>query len=86
MRLDPQPDGGFVIDAKDLGPLLGVDPSEVPRLMRDGLITRRFERGEGEDEGRFRLTFLHGATTLRLILDADGIVLERSRVLGSPAP
>ncbi|MBP1804433.1 DUF6522 family protein [Rubellimicrobium aerolatum] len=86
MRLEPRPDGGFVIDAEDLGPLLGLDPSRVPGLMREGRIVHRFETGEAEDRGRFRLTFVHGATTLRLVLATDGTVLEQSRILGAPAP
>ena len=47
-------------------------------------IKSRFERGEGEDEGRFRVTFLHGRTTVRLIVSADGTVLQQSRVRGAP--
>ena len=85
MRLEPTPEGGFVIDAMDLGPLLDLDPPRVPELMREGRITSRFERGEGEDEGRFRVTFLHEGTTVRLIVAADGTVLQRSRVRGASA-
>lgn len=74
---------GFTIAAEDLGPLLGLPPAEVPVLMRDGAITSRFETGEGADEGRFRLTFLHGTLRLRLTVDADGQVLSQSRVHGA---
>ena len=84
MRLEPTPEGGFVIDALDLGPLLEIDPPRVPELMREGRITSRFERGEGEDDGRFRVTFLHENTTVRLIVSADGTVLQQSRVRGAP--
>ncbi|TNC44168.1 hypothetical protein FHG66_20765 [Rubellimicrobium rubrum] len=83
MRLEPTPEGGFVIDAQDLGPLLGVDAAQVPDLMREGHLTRRFERGEGEDLGRFRLTFRYGTVTVRLVLTADGTVIEQSRILGA---
>lgn len=86
MRLDPLPNGGFLIDADDLGPLLGVDPPRVPALMREGAITRRFEKGLGEDEGRFRLTFLHDRVTVRLIVAADGTVISQARILGAPTP
>ncbi|WP_210530427.1 DUF6522 family protein [Rubellimicrobium arenae] len=84
MRLEPRPDGGFTIDAEDLGPLLGIDPPEVPALLRDGRIASRFERGEGDDMGRFRVTFRHGGVTLRLVLDADGTVIGQSRIKGPP--
>ena len=73
-----------MIDAEDLGPLLDLDPSQVPGLMREGQITSRFERGEGEDLGRFRVTFLHGRTTLRLIVSADGSVVQKSRIVAAP--
>ena len=85
MRLEPTIEGGFVIDAEDLGPLLGVDPPRVPELMREGRITSRFEQGEDEDEGRFRVTFLHDDMMVRLIITADGMVLQRSRVRGTTA-
>ena len=84
MRLEPTPEGGFVIDAEDLGPLLGLDLARVPDLMREGRITSRSEHGEGEDEGRFRITFRYADTIVRLILVADGTVIQQSRVLGAP--
>ncbi len=78
MRLEPTEDG-FVIDAADLGPLLGLPPAEVPRLMREGQITTLSETGEGEDSGRFRVTFRHGAVRVRFTVDAEGRVLTQSR-------
>jgi Family of unknown function (DUF6522) len=84
VKLDLSGDG-FVIEAVDLGRLLGRPPVEVQRLMREGGITSRFERGEGEDAGRFRLTFFDGAQQLRLIVAEDGQVLKRTRVR-RPAP
>ena len=76
MRLEPMPEGGFVVDAEDLGPLLDVEPLRVPELMREGRITSRSEHGEGEDDGRYRLTFWHERTTLRLVVQADGTVID----------
>ena len=54
--------------------------------MRQGRITSRFERGEGADAGRFRVTFFHGPRRVRLTLDGDGPVLQRSRVTAAPPP
>ncbi len=39
---------------------LGLEPFQVQRLMREGKLTSRFERGVDEDDGRYRLTFFHG--------------------------
>jgi len=80
MHLEPRPEGGFTVDAEDLGPLLGVDPSLVPELMRGGQITSRSETGDGEDLGRFRLTFRYGVLTVRLVVTTEGEVLQQSRI------
>lgn len=85
MRLEPS-DSGMTIDATDLGRLLGRPPEEVKRMMRDGAITTRFERGEGEDAGRFRLTFFEGEQRIRLIVDGSGNVLQTSRSRSGPPP
>jgi hypothetical protein len=85
MRLDPT-EGGFAIDAADLGALLDLPVEDVRSLMREGRITSRFERGEGVDAGRFRLTFTYDRRRVRLTLDGDGTVLQRSRVTAAPPP
>ncbi len=79
MKLTPQ-DGGFVIDAADLGPLLNLTPAEVPALMAAGEITRRFEEGREADAGRFRVTFLYRTKRLRLTVNAAGEVLAQSLI------
>ncbi|NCO85825.1 MAG: hypothetical protein GW886_04250 [Rhodobacterales bacterium] len=85
MKLTPLPDGGFQIDALDLGAALGLAPATIPALMRAGQITHVSETGTGEDEGRFRVTFRHGHVRLRLTVDAQGEVLARS-LIRSPPP
>ncbi|SMY09423.1 DUF6522 family protein [Flavimaricola marinus] len=72
-------DGQTTIDAKDLGPLLGLEPAEVPERMRSGDITSRSEIGVGEDEGRFRLYFFHNQKQVRLTCASDGTVLFISK-------
>ncbi len=67
------------IDARDLGGLLDLPPDEVQDLMRAGKITSRFETGEGDDQGKVRLTFFHGGRRVRLTCGADGTVLTTSR-------
>ncbi len=78
MRLEPT-DGGMTIDAADLARLLDLPAEDVRRMMNDGFITTRFERGEGEDAGRYRLTFFEGDRRIRLIVDGSGEVLQTSR-------
>lgn len=85
MRLE-RSGGGFTVDAVDLGPLLDLAPADVPALMRQGRITSLSEEGVGEDAGRFRLTFRHDVTTVRLTLDADGQVLTVARTVVPPPP
>jgi hypothetical protein len=72
-------DGQPVIDARDLGPLLGLEPARIPEKMRSGEITSRFETGVEEDAGRFRLTFYHDGTRIRLTCGPDGTVLSTVR-------
>jgi Family of unknown function (DUF6522) len=85
MKLAP-PETGFEIDAIDLGPLLELRPADIQRMMREGKITSRFERGEGEDAGRFRLTFFHSNRRVQLTIAGDGEVLKQTRVSwSSPA-
>jgi hypothetical protein len=68
------------VDAHDLGPLLGLDPAEVPAKMRSGEITSRSEQGVDDDAGRVRLTFWYKGQRVRLICDADGTVLKTTRI------
>ena len=82
MKLDVS-DGRTTIDAHDLAPLIGCDPAEVPPLMRAGKITSVFEKGEGTDAGRFRVTFRLGATKVRFTCAADGTVLSHIRTRGA---
>ena len=82
MKLDVK-EGRVTIDAHDLAPLIGCDASEVPGLMRAGKITSIFEKGEGTDAGRFRVTFRYGATRVRFTCAADGTVLSQIRTTGT---
>ncbi|MEO3416738.1 DUF6522 family protein [Roseovarius sp. CAU 1744] len=72
-------DGGVTVDARDLAPLIGCRPADVPGLMREGKITSVFERGEGADAGRFRVSFRFGATKVRFTCAEDGTVLSQIR-------
>ncbi|MDF1609320.1 DUF6522 family protein [Hoeflea sp. YIM 152468] len=73
-------DGGIVIDAAIVGPLLNVAPAEVPRLMREGAITSLSEAGIDEHAGEHRLSFFYQGRRLRLQVAASGEIRARSIV------
>lgn len=77
-------DGQPVIDAGDLAGLLGIDPAEVQAKMRQGDITSKFEVGQDEDAGRFRLTFYHNGKRVRLTCTSDGNVISTIRTDARP--
>jgi hypothetical protein len=66
--------GTFSVDAALIAEGLGIEPAHVQPRMRDGSITSLCERGLGDDSGRYRLTFFHGARRFRLVVDAAGNV------------
>lgn len=73
-------EGQRVIDAEDLGAFLNIAPSAVQEAMRTGDITSRYETGEGDDTGRFRLTFLHAGRRVQLTCAEDGRVIGTVRM------
>jgi len=70
--------GQATVDAADLGPLLGLDPSQVPEKMRSGEITSRSETGVDADAGRLRLIFYYNDKRVRLTCTTDGDVISTS--------
>jgi hypothetical protein len=69
---------GIQIDANLLGEGLGIEPRSIPGLLRSGAITGRCERGIGEDEGRYRMSFFHQGRRFRIVIHESGRVLQRS--------
>ncbi len=69
-------DGSFVLDAARLAKRFGWSAEELRELMRRGLVTSRVERGEGEDEGRWRLSVRCGNRCWQAIVLPDGTVAE----------
>lgn len=72
--------GEFCIEARLLGDLFKVEPAAIPALVRGGVLTGVCERGMGEDDGKYRLSFFYGSRRVRLNVDAAGTVLRRSVV------
>ncbi|MDO5528822.1 MAG: DUF6522 family protein [Paracoccus sp. (in: a-proteobacteria)] len=68
----------FQVDAELLSGAFGLSQAEIKARMRDGRITSRCETGEGEDAGRWRLTFQHEGRALRLVVDGTGAIISRA--------
>lgn len=77
-------ESGPVVAAEDVAPLLGVAPADLPRLMREGVVTARHEVGVGEDAGRFRMVFRYRDCMVRLTCAGDGEVVSRVRTSSGP--
>lgn len=75
-------DNTFLVDAVLIGQLLHVPAAHVPALMREGKVTSACERGAGEHEGEFRLTFFYRNRRARLATDSAGREIEFSRCGG----
>lgn len=69
-------DGSFVLDAARLAKCFGWSAEELRELMRRGLVTSRVERGEGEDEGRWRLSVRCGNRRWQAVMLPDGTVTD----------
>jgi len=69
---------GFEVDATLIAAAFGLDPAQLQEKMRAGDVTSLCEKGEGDDEGRYRLTFRHDGRAMRLTVDANGRVLSRA--------
>lgn len=80
-------EGVFSIDAALLGAFLDVAPARIQALMRRHEIISVCERGEGEHQGLYRLTFSYGRRRVRLGVDEAGRIVRRTVVdLGGQAP
>lgn len=71
-------DNTFTLDAALIGDLLGIPAKDVPHLMRERAITSLCEKGEGSDQGEFRLSFFFRNCRARLNIADSGRVLNRT--------
>lgn len=72
-------DDGFVVDAEIIAEALGIAASEIQGLIRSNVISSRCEKGVGEDEGFWRLTFFHSNRAFRLTVGNNTQILSRAR-------
>lgn len=82
--------GTITVDPAIVAKGLRLDPEALRDHLRCGNVTSLCEKGEGEDEGRFRLTFFSSTRRLRLVVDASGVILTTSTAdygrKGAPKP
>ncbi len=69
-------DGQVTIDAEALAVGLGLSVEALKDKMIKGLVTSVTEAGEGQDEGCVRLTFRYRARLWRIVVKADGTLVE----------
>ena len=68
--------GDFTLDAEIVARGFGWSARELHEHMRRGLVTSLVERGEGDDEDGWRLSFRCGNRRWRAIVSADGAITE----------
>ena len=61
-----------------IGGGLGIGPSQVQAQLREGKISILCERGIGEDQGRYRVTFYRGKRRFRILIAESGNIIEES--------
>lgn len=70
----------ITVEAALVAGALALTEDELRERMRAGRIVTRCERGEGEDAGRWRLSFVDGGRILRLTVDGTGGLVSRSLI------
>lgn len=68
-------EGQTQIDADIVARGLDIDAATLRQGMRDGTVTSSFERGEGPDAGRVRLTFFSRERRVRIVAENTGRIL-----------
>ena len=71
-------DGSVYLEASLIAADFGLDAPGVLEAMRTGRMTSVWETGVDDDAGRYRVTFFHENRQLRLTVDVNGQILERS--------
>ncbi len=69
--------GEFQLPAELLATRFGWPTQTLRDMMRRGFVTSRVERGEGEDEGRWRLSVRCGNRRWQAVVEVDGRVSEQ---------
>jgi hypothetical protein len=67
--------GTIEVDPAIVATGLRLDPETLRAMLHSGDVTSLCEKGEGEDAGRYRLTFFSPHRRLRLVVDENGTIL-----------
>ena len=70
--------GAVQIDASIIAEGLGLPTAVLREGMRTGQISGVSERGVGEHEGRYRLTFFSQRRRFRMVFDSSGSIIQRT--------
>ena len=68
--------GAFTLDADMLARHFGWPAETLRDFMRRGMVSSTVERGEGDDEGRWRLGVRCGNRRWQAIVEPDGAVVS----------
>jgi len=79
-------DDQITIDAEVLAPKLGLTVEALKDNMSNGIVTSVAETGIDEDAGRTRLTFRYRARVWRVVVEADGSLIEDPVLPLKPRP
>ena len=77
-------DGQITIDAEALAPKLALSVEALKENMANGLVTILAE--VDKDAGRTRLTFRYRARVWRVVVEANGTLVENPARAGKPTP
>jgi len=69
---------GPVVKAKLIGNLLNIPEDQVPGHIQNGDITTLLEKGVGEHDGGFRLSFFHRNRRVQIEVDGKGQTSNRT--------
>lgn len=73
-------EGAVEVDATLVARGLNLPVEQFMAEMRRGMVYSTSERGIGEDEGRFRLTFRYRDRVFRLIVTTTGEIVSEESV------
>lgn len=65
------------IEAVVVAPSFGLHPQQFQKLLQAGKIATLCERGTGEDDDTYRISFYQQHQRARLVIAADGTILSR---------